>query len=164
MVGLFMMFWEHLFGWIMYPRQPDETAQHGGPLGNTALVFSHGKLLATMEAGFPFLLKFCKGLIESVGAFTFGGQLKRAMTAHPKRHPVTGDLHAFHYKCASLLAPSVYHPGVPARAGTVPILRAPLRLPADDASCANVALAWLRRTARSLDATVRVVQAGRVAR
>ena len=55
-----------------------------------------------MQGGFPFLLKACRGFIESVGHFTFGGQLTRAFTAHPKLDPDTGALHFFGYACAPI--------------------------------------------------------------
>jgi carotenoid 9,10(9',10')-cleavage dioxygenase 1 len=72
----------------------------GGPLGNTAFVFHDSKLLALMEGGFPFLMKLCRGMVESIGAFTYGGKLSHSFTAHPKVDPDTGIMHTFCYKCA----------------------------------------------------------------
>lgn len=101
-LGLVMIMWEGAFSWIMYPFRASRDGKYGqGPLGSTALVFHRNKIVALMEAGFPYAIKFCKGLIESLGIFTYGGQLRHAMTAHAKRHPVTDDLHAFQYKCAA---------------------------------------------------------------
>ena len=73
---------------------------HTGQLGNTALVHHNGRLLALMESGFPFLLRVCRGFIESIGAFTWAGALQHAITAHPKIDPDTGELHTFCYQCA----------------------------------------------------------------
>jgi Retinal pigment epithelial membrane protein len=47
-------------------------------------------------------VQFCKGVIESLGICTFGGELRRFVTAHPKRDPDTGELHHFSYLCAPL--------------------------------------------------------------
>lgn len=55
-----------------------------GPAGNTAIVAHGGKLFALMEGGLPFLLGACRGVIESLGHFSYGGKLKHSFTAHPK--------------------------------------------------------------------------------
>lgn len=56
-----------------------------------------------MEASAPWLLKVCKGFVESVGFYLFGGQLTHPMTAHPKVDPVTGEMHFFCYRCSTNL-------------------------------------------------------------
>ena len=112
-LGLIILLFDKTFGKFIFPRsnptahKDDESNWTHGHLGNTALVFHNKKLLALMEGGFPFLLKACKGFVESVGVFVFGGQLDRNFTAHPKRCPDTGELHAFSYQCASIV--SLFH-------------------------------------------------------
>lgn len=75
-------------------------------LGNTALAVHGGRVLALMEAGFPFVLRLCAGAVRSLGAFTFGGGLTRNMSAHPKVDPHRGELVAFAYECAPPPAPA----------------------------------------------------------
>ncbi|CAN0398438.1 unnamed protein product, partial [Scytosiphon promiscuus] len=36
--------------------------------------------------------------VETIGLATFEGQMKSPFTAHPKKHPTTGKLHAFGYQ------------------------------------------------------------------
>ena len=69
-----------------------------------------GKLLALNEGALPFLLKACRGMVHSIGVFAFGGRRTRAMTAHPKRDPVSGCLHTFSAKCAMSLGVAPLHP------------------------------------------------------
>lgn len=40
----------------------------------------------------------CDGVVETIGQLTFEGQMKAPFTAHPKKHPTTGKLHAFGYQ------------------------------------------------------------------
>lgn len=56
-----------------------------------------------MQSGAPFSLCAKGGRVESHGPHTFGGELQRPMTAHPKRDPDTGALHFFSMMCASQL-------------------------------------------------------------
>jgi carotenoid cleavage dioxygenase-like enzyme len=77
-----------------------------GPVGNTALAFHEDKFLALMEGGIPFLVRLCKGVIRSMGLYTFGGQLTHPVTAHPKVDPATGELLMFYYRYESSLT---YH-------------------------------------------------------
>ncbi|GGU98262.1 retinal pigment epithelial membrane protein [Actinomadura cremea] len=61
---------------------------------NTHVVRHAGKILALVEAGLPHALT---PELETVGLEDFGGRLTTAMTAHPKRDPVTGELLFFGY-------------------------------------------------------------------
>lgn len=61
----------------------------------------------------PHLLldvQVCRGFVESVGLYTFGGQLQHAVTAHPKVDPASGKMHFFCYKCVPSPAASHYRP------------------------------------------------------
>lgn len=64
-------------------------------LANTALAFHAGKLLATWEAGSPYVV----GLpaLETKGETTFDGGWTHAVSAHPKVDPRTGELILFCY-------------------------------------------------------------------
>ncbi|GAA2877029.1 carotenoid oxygenase family protein [Streptosporangium fragile] len=61
---------------------------------NTHVVPHGDRILALVESGLPYELT--PGL-ETVGPCDFGGLLTTAMTAHPKRDPVTGELLFFGY-------------------------------------------------------------------
>lgn len=71
---------------------------------NTALAWHHGKLLALWEGGPPHEIKAPS--LETVGPYTFGGNLKHAFTAHPKVDPKTGELMFLGY---SLVPPFVQY-------------------------------------------------------
>ncbi|MGL4553642.1 MAG: carotenoid oxygenase family protein [Gemmataceae bacterium] len=80
---------------------PDFTKIAAGKEGfknaaNTALVWHGGKLLALWEGGAPHEVKVPS--LDTVGRFTFGGQLRHACTAHPKVDPRTGELFLFGYQ------------------------------------------------------------------
>lgn len=62
---------------------------------NTALVWHHGKLLALWEMGFPHELQLPN--LDTVGAYSFGGALRHALTAHPKIDTQTGEMMAIGY-------------------------------------------------------------------
>lgn len=62
---------------------------------NTALVWHDGRLLALWEGGDPHEIKVPS--LDTVGPYTYGGQLKHAFTAHPKVDPATGELLLFGY-------------------------------------------------------------------
>jgi carotenoid cleavage dioxygenase len=72
----------------------------GGRLDLTAVsanthVVSHARrLFALVEGGLPYEVT---PDLDTVGPCDFGGRLTTAMTAHPKRDPVTGELHFFGY-------------------------------------------------------------------
>lgn len=61
-------------------------------VANTNVIAHGGKVLALVESSFP-----CEVTprLDTVGPYDFGGLLKTPFTAHPKRCPRTGELHAF---------------------------------------------------------------------
>lgn len=61
---------------------------------NTHVIHHCGQLLALEEGGLPYGLDL---ELETDGPFDFGGRLRGAMTAHPKRCPLTGELLFFGY-------------------------------------------------------------------
>ena len=61
-------------------------------VANTSIVAHGGKLLALVESSLPYEVT---RTLETVGPHDFGGRLKTPFTAHPKRCPRTGELHAF---------------------------------------------------------------------
>jgi carotenoid cleavage dioxygenase len=63
-------------------------------LANTHVIAHGGRILALVENRAPTEVT---PALETVGPFDFGGRLTTAMTAHPKRCPVTGELHFFGY-------------------------------------------------------------------
>jgi len=63
-------------------------------LANTHVIAHGGRILALVENRAPTEVT---PELDTVGPFDFGGRLTTAMTAHPKRCPVTGELHFFGY-------------------------------------------------------------------
>jgi len=63
-------------------------------LANTHVIAHGGRILALVENRGPTEVT---AELDTVGPFDFGGRLTTAMTAHPKRCPVTGELHFFGY-------------------------------------------------------------------
>ncbi|MGH1494116.1 MAG: carotenoid oxygenase family protein [Acidimicrobiales bacterium] len=63
-------------------------------VNNTHIVGHAGKILSLVESSFPCELS---ADLDTVGVHDFAGQLKTAMTAHPKICPVTGEMHFFGY-------------------------------------------------------------------
>jgi carotenoid cleavage dioxygenase-like enzyme len=63
-------------------------------IANTHVIAHGGKILALVENRPPTEVT---PELDTVGPFDFGGRLTTAMTAHPKRCPVTGELHFFGY-------------------------------------------------------------------
>jgi len=61
---------------------------------NTNVVGHAGRIFALVESSLPTELT---RELDTVGTCDFGGRLKSGMTAHPKRCPVTGELHFFGY-------------------------------------------------------------------
>lgn len=100
LLGVVIMTFSGLFSWCLYPENPWKMDM--GAMGNTALVWHRGKLLALMEGGFPFLMKLCAGAVKTISEVTFGGKLTHNFTAHPKVDPKTGEMLSFAYKYASL--------------------------------------------------------------
>lgn len=64
-------------------------------VANTALVWHDDRLLALWEGGAPHEIKVPE--LETVGAYTYGGKLASAFTAHPKVDAVTGEMMFFGY-------------------------------------------------------------------
>jgi carotenoid cleavage dioxygenase len=87
--------------WVRTTRFTDG-AQFVGPQGvdlaavtaNTHVIHHADKILALVENGLPYEMT---PDLDTVGPCDFGGRLTTAMTAHPKRDPVTGELHFFGY-------------------------------------------------------------------
>ncbi len=73
---------------------------------NTAVVEHHGKLFALWEAGLPYSINSSD--LSTIRMETFGGQLSKSFTAHPKIDPLTGELLAFWYGW-SFLGPEVHY-------------------------------------------------------
>ncbi|MFJ2200653.1 carotenoid oxygenase family protein [Streptomyces violaceusniger] len=63
-------------------------------VAGTHVIEHAGRVLALQEANLPYELT---AELATVGAYDFGGKLTRAMTAHPKEDPVSGELHFFSY-------------------------------------------------------------------
>ena len=61
---------------------------------NTHVMSHAGRIYALVESAFPYELT---RELETVGPCDFGGRLTTGMTAHPKEHPASGDLHFFGY-------------------------------------------------------------------
>jgi carotenoid cleavage oxygenase len=76
---------------------PNNGPVHAGmDIGPNTNVIGHaGRTLAVVEAGaLPYELSY---ELDTVGPCDFGGTLPGGYTAHPKRDPVTGELHAVSY-------------------------------------------------------------------
>ena len=58
--------------------------------GNTSIKAHAGKLLALYEVGVPY--EISPADLSTVGEYDFAGQLRRPMSAHPKKDPVTGEM------------------------------------------------------------------------
>ena len=61
-------------------------------MSNTSIIYYGGRLLSLMEIGFPYEIN---PDLSTKGVYRFDGTLRSAVTAHPKIHPTTGDLHFF---------------------------------------------------------------------
>lgn len=68
-------------------------------LANTSLAVVGDRLLALGESDLPYAVQVDDrtGDITTLGRHDFGGELAMAMTAHPKKDPVTGEVFAFRY-------------------------------------------------------------------
>jgi carotenoid cleavage dioxygenase-like enzyme len=102
--GIFIFMLTKIFDWIF--EQPDEYLNY--QLGNTAVAFHGSRVLTLMEGGYPFEVRVTdSGAVQSVGVFDYDGDLKRAVTGHPKVDPLTGEMVTFFHKCASCRVASV---------------------------------------------------------
>ncbi len=61
---------------------------------NTHVVRHAGRILALDESSFPYEMT---AELETLGPYDFGGQLRTAMTAHPKICPATEEMYFFGY-------------------------------------------------------------------
>jgi carotenoid cleavage dioxygenase len=66
-----------------------------GGRANTHVIEHGGRILALVESRLPSEIDERLG---TVGVFDFGGQVDTPVTAHPKRCPLTGELHFFGYQ------------------------------------------------------------------
>ena len=83
--------------YVRTPLFDDPTTPRDGELvttANTHVIDCDGRLLALEEGGLPYELT---AALDTVGPYRFDGGLRGAMTAHPKRCPVTGELLCFSY-------------------------------------------------------------------
>ncbi|MFF7250845.1 carotenoid oxygenase family protein [Embleya sp. NPDC008237] len=74
------------------PRGEDGVVDPTVSVAGTHIVEHGGRLLALQDADVPFEMT---AELETVGPHDFAGRLTTAMTAHPKRDPLTGELHFF---------------------------------------------------------------------
>lgn len=72
----------------------DFTVDRTAVPANTHVIPYGDRILALVEVGFPYEIS---PDLETIGPLDFGGRLTSAMTAHPKLHPGTGELHFFGY-------------------------------------------------------------------
>lgn len=75
-------------------RDPSVFGDKRASTGNTNIVRHAGRIFALEEAHFPYEIT---GDLETRGCEDFGGELKTALTAHPKICPDTGEMLAFGY-------------------------------------------------------------------
>jgi carotenoid cleavage dioxygenase-like enzyme len=79
-----------LFGGMANRWKDPSVLDRSGNVANTNIIWHGGKLLALFEAGPP--VEMNPENLETIGPWDFYGKLDRAMTAHPKIDPKTGDL------------------------------------------------------------------------
>lgn len=105
---------------LLEPPRMDNPYGPSKNTANTALVWHDGHLLALWEGGEPHQVKVPS--LETVGPYTYSGQLVSAFTAHPKVDAVTGEMMFFGYSPAK---PPYLHYSVVSGSGkisqTVPI-------------------------------------------
>jgi carotenoid cleavage dioxygenase len=83
---------------LLEPPQPDNLHGFYKNAANTALIWHAGQFLALWEGGAPHHIQVPN--LDTVGEYTYNGQLKSAFTAHPKVDPVTGEMMFFGYSFA----------------------------------------------------------------
>ncbi len=83
---------------LLEPAKMDNPYGPYKNVANTALVWHDNRLLALWEGGEPHSIKVPS--LETVGSYTYGGNLKSPFTAHPKVDPVTGEMMFFGYSLA----------------------------------------------------------------
>ncbi|MBW8483884.1 carotenoid oxygenase family protein [Actinomadura parmotrematis] len=79
--------------WVRTAERPflrgDRTVDLAAVPSNTHVIPHAGRILSLVEVGLPYAIS---PELETLGPCDFGGRLTTAMTAHPKRDPVTGEL------------------------------------------------------------------------
>jgi carotenoid cleavage dioxygenase-like enzyme len=80
---------------ILEPSQQDNPHGVYKNTANTALIWHAGQFLALWEGGAPHQIQIPN--LDTIGEYTYNGQLKSAFTAHPKIDPVTGEMMFFGY-------------------------------------------------------------------
>lgn len=70
----------------------DGTIDLTAAVANTSVVAHAGRILALVESSFPYEIT---DELATCGPYDFGGRLATPFTAHPKRCPRTGELHAY---------------------------------------------------------------------
>ena len=81
---------------LLEPPQPDNPGPKN--VANTALAWHDNRLLALWEGGEPHSIKIPS--LETIGPYTYGGNLKTPFTAHPKIDVATGEMMFFGYSLA----------------------------------------------------------------
>ncbi len=77
------------------PETPGPRHGMGGNVVNTNVIGHAGQTLAIVEAGgLPMLLSY---ELDTIARTDFGGTLPTGFTAHPKKDPHSGELHAITY-------------------------------------------------------------------
>ncbi len=112
--------------WVRTPRfdgEPREPMDLRNSLANTNIIEHAGRILALVENALPMEVSRELG---TLGFHDFGGRLKTPFTAHPKRCPVTGELHFFGY---SVLPPFLTYHVADASGTLVRSLEIPVRAP-----------------------------------
>ncbi|MBW4645652.1 MAG: carotenoid oxygenase family protein [Goleter apudmare HA4340-LM2] len=80
---------------LLEPPQIDLPQGYSKNTGNTALVWHTGQLMALWEGGVPHKIQVPD--LQTIGEYTYDGQLASAFTAHPKVDPSTGEMMFFGY-------------------------------------------------------------------
>lgn len=115
--------------WARTPRfqgvqpNPEAGLDLRNSVANTNIITHAGRLLALVENALP--LEMNRDL-ETIGFHDFGGRLTTPFTAHPKRCPVTGELHFFGY---SVRPPFLTYHVADASGTLVRSLEIPVRAP-----------------------------------
>ncbi|MDB9342734.1 carotenoid oxygenase family protein [Nodularia spumigena CS-586/05] len=80
---------------LLEPPQTDTPQGVSKNTANTALVWHAGQMLALNEGGAPHAIKLPD--LQTIGEYTYNGQLVSAFTAHPKVDPKNGEMMFFGY-------------------------------------------------------------------
>jgi carotenoid cleavage dioxygenase-like enzyme len=83
---------------MLEPSQQDNPHGFYKNAANTALIWHAGQFMALWEGGAPHQIQIPN--LDTIGEYTYNGQLKSAFTAHPKVDPVTGEMMFFGYSFA----------------------------------------------------------------